>query len=146
MGTVYRAVHTRLKRPVTVKLLWAVRMPTEQAIARFQREMEAVGRLDHANLVRAHDAGEVDGQHYLAMEYLDRVDLSRLACSSGPTPIADACEMLRQAALGLQYAHEHGLVHRDIKPSNLMLARNGTVRVLDLVWPVWPSTRRRPKR
>lgn len=132
MGTVYKAHHTRLKRPVAIKLLPAARTRDHQSVARFQNEMEAVGRLDHPNLVRAHDAGEAEGQHFLAMEYLDGIDLARLVRSSGPLPITDACEAIRQAAIGLHYAHQHGLVHRDVKPSNLMRIAGGVVKVLDL--------------
>ena len=132
MGVVYKALHVRLKRHVAVKLLSKDRLCDSQAVARFMREMEAVGRLDHPNLVRAHDAGEADGQHYLAMEYLDGTNLSRVVRVHGPMTVADACEAVRQVALGLQYAHEHGLVHRDIKPSNMMLTGEGQVKVLDL--------------
>ncbi len=132
MGTVWRAMHLRLKRSVAVKLLPVDRLRDPQAVARFHQEMEAVGRLDHSNLVRAHDAGDVDGQHYLVMELLDGVDLSHLVRKNGPLAIPDACEAVRQAALGLQYAHEHDLVHRDVKPSNLMLTPDGVVKVLDL--------------
>jgi hypothetical protein len=108
MGTVYKAMHTRLKRPVAIKVLPAGRLRDPQAIARFQREMEAVGKLDHPNLVRAHDAGEAHGQHFLVMEFLDGTDLGKFVRGSGPLPVADACEIIRQASLGLQYAHEHG--------------------------------------
>ena len=80
----------------------------------------------------AHDAGEVEGQYFLAMEYLDGTDLARIVQAHAPLTVADACEVGRQTALGLQYAHEHGLVHRDVKPSNLMLTKEGTVKVLDL--------------
>ena len=99
---------------------------------RFHREMEAVGRLDHPNIVRAYDAGEAEGQFFLVMEFVDGANLSLLVRSGGPLDIADACEIIRQAAIGLQHAHEHGLVHRDVKPSNLMLATTGIVKVLDL--------------
>lgn len=132
MGTVWRAMHLRLKRPVAVKLLPQSRLRDSQAVARFQREMEAVGRLDHQHLVRAHDAGEVEGQHFLVMELLDGPDLAKAVRTRGPLPIPEACEAVRQAATGLQYAHEHGLIHRDVKPSNLMLTTAGQVKVLDL--------------
>lgn len=132
MGTVYLAIHTRLEKPVAVKLLKADRKRDPQAISRFEREMRAVGKLEHPNIIRAHDAGEENGVHYLAMEYVAGVDLSWLVRVLGPLPIAAASEVVRQAALGLHHAHTHGLVHRDVKPSNLMLAADGCVKVLDL--------------
>ena len=114
MGTVYQALHTSLGRTVALKVLPADRMSDPNAVARFQREMKAVGRLDHPNIVRAYDAGEQDGTHFLVMEHVEGLDLAALVTTVGPLPIADACELMRQAAVGLQYAHEHGLVHRDI--------------------------------
>ncbi len=132
MGTVYRAVHTRLKRPAAVKLLRSDRIAHARSVARFLREMEAVGRLDHPNLVRAYDAGEVDGRYFLAMELVVGADLCNLADQVGPLRVADACEAVRQAACGLQNAHSHGLVHRDVKPSNLMVTRGGIIKLLDL--------------
>jgi hypothetical protein len=100
--------------------------------------MQAVGGLDHPNIVRAMDAGEIDGNHYLVMELVEGEDLSAISHLHGPLKVADACELVRQAAIGLQEAHEHGMVHRDIKPSNLMLAKVGrgkkppTVKILDM--------------
>lgn len=132
MGTVYRAVHTRLDRVVALKLLSVERTASPRSLARFEREMKAVGRLDHTHIVRAYDAGEAGGVHYLAMEFVEGVDLERLVLQQGPLTISDACEIIRQAALGLSHVHQHGLVHRDIKPSNLMLARNAVVKLLDL--------------
>jgi len=122
MGRVYKALHTRLDRTVALKLLPKGRLEDQRAVARFEREMRAIGQLDHPNIVRAHDAREIDGQPVLVMEYIDGLDLSTVVERCGRLPIADACELVRQAAIGLQYAHEHGLIHRDIKPSNLMLA------------------------
>jgi len=132
MGTVYKALHTELDRVVALKLLPRNRLDDDRAIARFRREMQALGRLDHPNIVRALDAREVEGTRFLVMEYVDGLDLSELVRRLGPLPVADACELVRQAALGLQYAHQHGLVHRDVKPSNLMLSCDGQVKVLDL--------------
>lgn len=138
MGTVYRAVHRKLNRTVALKVLPSDRFQSPDAVARFEREIRAVGMLQHPNIVAAHDAGEVDGCHFLVMELVDGEDIGDLLSRTGPLPIAEACEIVRQAALGLQHIFENGLVHRDIKPSNLMLAsprnRKGepTVKILDL--------------
>jgi serine/threonine protein kinase len=94
--------------------------------------MQAVGKLDHPHIVRASDAGEVAGSHFLVMELVKGANLSQLVKLNGPLSIADACELVRQAALGLQHVHECGLVHRDIKPSNLLLSSAGIVKVSDL--------------
>jgi WD40 repeat protein len=132
MGRVYRARHTRLQRDVAVKLLLGHLTYDPQFRGRFQREIALVGRLDHPNLIRAHDAG-VEGDHlFLVMDLLDGKSLSALIAESGPLPLADACEVVRQAALGLHHAHEHGLVHRDVKPGNLFLTTTGVVKVIDL--------------
>lgn len=132
MGTVYGAVHTKLDRSVAVKVLPAQRMQNPEAVTRFEREMKAIGKLQHPNIVQAYDAGEADGKHYLVMERVDGLDLSSLVRRLGPLPLADACEIIRQAAVGLQHAHEHELVHRDVKPSNIMVTPTGEVKVLDL--------------
>ncbi|MDB5386305.1 MAG: Serine/threonine protein kinase [Planctomycetaceae bacterium] len=132
MGTVYRAVHTRLGKIVAIKMLPVSQGANPAAIGRFAREMKAIGSLDHPHLIRAYDAGEIDNQHYLVMEYVDGVDLAVLSKAAGQLLIADACELIRQAAMGLEYAHQRGLVHRDIKPSNLMLTSAGQVKVLDM--------------
>ncbi|MDY0169207.1 MAG: protein kinase [Thermoguttaceae bacterium] len=132
MGTVYKAMHTKLAREVAVKVLTTARLGSESAIARFEREMRAVGRLDHPNIIRAHDAREIDGARFLVMELVDGLDLTDVLQRAGPLPVADACEIVRQAALGLQAAHEGQLIHRDIKPGNLMLTAAGQVKILDL--------------
>lgn len=136
MGAVYRAVHIHLQKPVALKILPADRLQNPELVARFQREMRAAGQIENAHLVRALDAGQVGKIHYLAMEYVDGLDLAKILKKTGPLPIPEACEIIRQAALGLQAIHAHGMVHRDIKPSNLMLARQLTgppvVKILDL--------------
>jgi serine/threonine protein kinase/WD40 repeat protein len=132
MGTVYRAVHVRLGREVALKVLPKGRNTDHRAVARFEREMAAVGKLDHPHIVRATDAGEVDGVQYLAMELIDGFDLTELVDYLGPLGAANSCEIIRQAALGLQCAYEQGLVHRDIKPSNVMVTGAGIAKILDL--------------
>jgi eukaryotic-like serine/threonine-protein kinase len=131
MGVVYKALHVRLHKEVALKLLPAARL-CDAAAARFRRETTAAGSLRHPNVVEATDADEADGYLFLVMELLDGWDLARLVRAHGLLPVADACEAARQAALGLQAAHERGLVHRDVKPSNLLLTTAGVVKLLDL--------------
>lgn len=137
MGEVYKARHRRLDKLVALKVLPIDSRRPCEAAARFQREMKAVGALDHPNVVEALDAGEQSGVVYLAMKLIDGVDLERLVRQRGPLPIAEACERVRQAALGLHYLHQRGLVHRDVKPSNLMRTPDGTIKVLDLGLARW---------
>ena len=132
MGAVYKAFHTNLKRFVAVKALSRERASNPEAVLRFEREMEAVGRLSHPNIALAHDAGQLDGTLFLATELVEGLDLAKLVKRHGPLSIADACEVVRQAALGLDHAHGKGLVHRDVKPSNLMVSSTGVVKLLDL--------------
>lgn len=132
MGSVLQARHVHLKRVVALKILAPRRSSNPQLVKRFYVEMEAVGKLDHPHVVRALDAGEAEGFHYLAMEYVHGVDLSLIQNHVGRLSIADACEVIRQAALGLDGIERHGLVHRDIKPSNLILSNQGVVKILDL--------------
>jgi serine/threonine-protein kinase len=132
MGSVYKALHLRLEKTVAVKILSADRLSNPEDIARFEREMRAVGKLNHPHIIRATDAGEVNGVPYLVMDFVEGTDLHKLVGRLGPLPIAEACELVRQAAEGLQHAHAHHLVHRDVKPSNLLLSSDGEVKVLDL--------------
>jgi serine/threonine protein kinase/CHAT domain-containing protein/tetratricopeptide (TPR) repeat protein len=131
MGAVFKARHTELGKIVALKVL-PVQQMDEVTVGRFKNEVRAIGKLDHPNIVVAHDAGESRGVHFLVMEFVDGMDLARLAERHVRLPVADACEAIRQAAAGLQHAYERGLVHRDIKPPNLMLARDGRVRLLDM--------------
>ena len=108
-----------------------------ETVSRFYREIEVAGQLpEHPNLIRAFDAGPFGATHFLAMEYVAGTDLERLVKQSGPLSIAQASDCIRQAALGLQHAHQHGLVHRDIKPSNLLVSGGPgsaqTIKILDL--------------
>ncbi len=131
MGAVYLARHKKLDKQVAIKLLPALPAKMPEFVARFQREMRAAGQLDHPAIVRSTDAGEENGVHFLVMDAIDGLDLSRIGRALSPLSIADACEVVRQAALGLSHAHEKGIVHRDIKPSNLMLDVDGQVKILD---------------
>ncbi|QDU49101.1 serine/threonine-protein kinase [Gimesia panareensis] len=132
MGVVYRATHTHLKKQVVVKLILNGRWDDTNQIQRFYREMEVIGNLDHPNIVKATDAGEIDGTCFLVMEYLDGHDVKSILKAEGKLSITSACYILRQVANGLQYIHNHQLIHRDIKPSNLFLTVDGQVKILDL--------------
>jgi CheY-like chemotaxis protein len=121
MGVVYKARHHRMDRLVALKVIEKQFLASPDAVQRFYQEARAVAQLCHPNIVLAYDAGEVDDTHYLAMEYIDGTDLARLVKQNGPLPVSLACDFVRQAALGLQHAHERGLVHRDIKPSNMLV-------------------------
>lgn len=140
MGVVYKARHAKLDKLVAVKLLSAKVTGDPGHVARFEQEMKAVGKVEHGHVVRAMDAGQIKGRHYLVMEYVDGINLSELVRAAGPLRIADACELARQAALGLQAIDAHGLVHRDVKPSNLMLNAEGQLKILDLGLAVFTTS------
>ena len=132
MGAVYEARHTKLDKTYAVKVLPPKFGSNAMLLARFLREMKAVGKLDHPHIVRAVNADEWNGTHYLVMEYIEGADLSELVKVKGRFSVRNACMAMRHAALGLQHAHEHGLVHRDIKPANLFVTKSGQVKLLDL--------------
>jgi formylglycine-generating enzyme required for sulfatase activity/serine/threonine protein kinase len=132
MGVVLKAHHRRMDRDVAVKVLPEKMMQDEDAEARFYREVQAAAKLLHPNIVVAFEAGEHAGLHYLIMEYVEGRDLAAIVHEHGPLPVEQAVECVRQAAQGLQYAHEEGIVHRDIKPGNLLLDKKGTVKILDM--------------
>lgn len=131
MGVVYAGVHTRLKRPVAIKVLHD-RRTDDSGVRRFLREMALIGQLRHPHVVQAFDAGEVGGHHFLVMEQIEGGDTEKIARRFGVLRICDACDIARQASLGLAHAHAAGLIHRDIKPSNLLVGRDGVVKVADL--------------
>jgi WD40 repeat protein/formylglycine-generating enzyme required for sulfatase activity/tRNA A-37 threonylcarbamoyl transferase component Bud32 len=135
MGTVYKARHRTLGRLAAVKVIRPDLLSQAGAVDRFLREARAAARLLHSNAVLVFDAGAVGATHFFAMQYVEGTDLGRLIQENGPLPVARACDYIRQAALGLQHAHEHGLVHRDIKPDNLILTHESggawVVKVLD---------------
>ena len=123
MGQVFKARQKMLNRVVALKVIRKECLDNPRVTMRFQREIRAAGQLSHPHIVRAYDADQVNGTYYIAMEYIEGVDLAKLLRDSGPLPVNQACEYIRQVALGLQHAFERGLVHRDIKPANLLVTR-----------------------
>jgi serine/threonine protein kinase len=133
MGQVFKARNWKLGHIVALKLIRKERLASPEAVRRFHREIRLAAQLDHPNIVRALDADEVAGAHFLVMEYVDGTDLAHIVQKRGALPSAEACEYIRQAALGLQHAFERGMVHRDIKPHNLLVTSQGaTLKILDM--------------
>ncbi len=131
MGIVYRARHLRLERIVALKVLHGSRLDSVETVERFRKEMKAVGKLDHPCIVQATDAGEADGRHYLAMEYVAGETLSCALRNRRRFSSRRSCKLICEVARGLQHAHRRGLVHRDIKPSNILLDGKGRARITD---------------
>src|SRR5262245_59950932 len=143
MGVVYQAEHTVMERLVELKVVGRQLVDNAEALERFNREVRAAAKLDHPNIVRAYDAEQADDLQLLVMEYVEGRSLADLLHRKGPLPVAHACHFVRQAALGLQHAHEKGMVQRDLKPSNLMLTPKGVVKVLDFGLAKLRSERKR---
>lgn len=131
MGQVFEATHAQLGKKFAIKFLHPDLVGSTEAVQRFHREICSVGQLDHPNLLQAVDAGEYSGIPFFVSELLCGHDAASWVVQSGRMNPAAACEIARQAALGLALVHEHGFVHRDIKPSNLFVENDGTVKVLD---------------
>src|SRR5438132_2972284 len=144
MGIVYKARQISRERTVALKVIRKDRLVHEDAVRRFRREAQAAARLAHPNIVLVYDSDHTGDTHFLVMEYVAGITLERLVEHYGPLPVAQACDYIRQAALGLQHAHEQALVHRDIKPANFMVtwpgakpgepppAGRGMVKLLDM--------------
>ena len=131
MGDVYKARHRKMERTVALKVINRGLVRKTEAVDRFHREVKTAAQLSHPNIVTAYDADQADDFHFMVMEYVDGVDLSQTVKVRGALPVAEACEYIQQAAIGLQHAHQRGMVHRDIKPHNLMVTKDGTVKILD---------------
>jgi serine/threonine protein kinase/WD40 repeat protein len=132
-GQVFKARHQQKGDVVALKVIRKELLADAETCARFRREIQVLSQLDHPNVVRALDAGSSGGTLYLALEFVEGSDLGRMVKQCGPLPVLQACAYMRQAALGLQHAHERGLVHRDIKPHNLIMSlRDGLIKVADL--------------
>ncbi len=132
MGTVYKAVHRLLERPVVLKVIRPEMVASADVLERFERESKLAARLTHPNVVAVYEAEAFRSSHMLVMEFVEGVTLAELVRDRGLLPVAESCELIRQAALGLEYIHREGLVHRDVKPQNLIVSLTGQVKILDL--------------
>jgi serine/threonine protein kinase len=132
MGSVYQARHRRMKRMVALKVMSKALCKDENSVARFQREVETIARLQHPNIVLAFDADEAEVGQFLVMEFVHGHDLASLVQNCGPLLLSESVRCTTQAARGLAYAHSQGIVHRDIKPANLLRDTQGVVKITDL--------------
>jgi hypothetical protein len=131
MGAVYRARHRVMDRLVALKVINSQLVDRPGMVERFHREVKAAARLSHPNIVTAYDAEQAGDSHFLVMEFVEGTSLDRLVRERGPLPVAEACDYVRQTALGLEHAFRRGMVHRDIKPHNLMRTPEGQIKILD---------------
>lgn len=131
MGQVYLARQTSLNRQVALKLLRPELAANETALRRFHAEAKAVAHITHANIVQVYAIGEIDGQHFMALEYVEGQTLRDFLTKKGPPSLPFALSIMRQVAAALQRAGERGFVHRDIKPENILLTRQGEAKVTD---------------
>jgi hypothetical protein len=131
MGAVYRADDLRLGQPVALKFLPPDLSRDAAQLAQFHNEVRTARQVSHANVCRVYDVGEIDGQLYLSMEYVDGEDLASSLRRIGRFAEDKALDIARQLCAGVAAAHQRGIVHRDLKPANVMLDGAGKVRVMD---------------
>lgn len=137
MGVVYRARHRMMHRDVALKLIRPDLLTAPEAVERFRREVRLAAKLSHPHIVAAYDAEEIDGAHVLVMEFVEGKTLDAIVQKRGALPVAAACTLARQVALGLDHAHARSMIHRDIKPLNLMLVDKSKVKILDFGLARW---------
>jgi serine/threonine-protein kinase len=133
MGVVYKATDSVLERTVAVKTvnITLEREYAEKYEQRFYQEAKAAGGLNHPNIVTIHDVGKAGDVVFMAMEYIEGVELRTLIGEGRPLRVAQAVSIAAQVAEGLAYAHQHGVVHRDVKPANIMVVATGPVKITD---------------
>jgi serine/threonine protein kinase len=132
MGSVYEAHHERMDRRQALKVINPELVDNPQALLRFEEEVKAVAKLDHPNIAKAYDAESFGSLQAIVMEFVPGQTLYEFLKKRGRLSVVEACRCVRQACLGLQHAHERGLVHRDLKPQNLMLTSDkGIIKILD---------------
>ena len=131
MGEVYRADDLKLGQSVALKFLPEHLLSDGGALARFHREVRVARQVSHKNVCRVYDIGEIDGRHFLSMEFIKGEELSSLLRRIGRLPQDKAVQLARQVCAGLAAAHDAGVLHRDLKPANVMIDEHGNARILD---------------
>src|SRR2546427_1780046 len=130
MGVVYKAWQISLSRPVAVKMILTEQLASEEAVQRFRTEANAVAQLQHPHIVAVHEFGQLDGQHFFSMDYVEGQNLAEVV---GHTPLAAklAANYLKTIAEAIHYAHQRNILHRDLKPSNVLMDNSGQPRITD---------------
>ena len=131
MGEVCRADDMMLGQPVALKFLPEALERDPERLRRFLNEVKIARQISHPNVCRVYDVGEVDGQHFISMEFVDGEDLASLLRRIGHLPSDKALQIARQLCAGVGAAHEKGILHRDLKPANVMIDGRGQVRITD---------------
>jgi serine/threonine-protein kinase len=131
MGEVYRADDLKLGQPVAMKFLPEELSADQAALTRLINEVKIARQVSHPNVCRVYDIGDMDGVHFISMEYVDGEDLGTLLRRIGRLPHDKAVQIARQMCAGMQAAHEKGVLHRDLKPANIMIDGRGSVRIMD---------------
>src|SRR5262249_7979867 len=144
VSQVFRAYHTGKRSVVALKVIRKEFLSNEEIVRQFVREGRTIAQLSHPNIIQTFDVDQIGNTHFLAMEFIEGLDLQKLVRLSGPLPVPQACDYIRQAALGLQHAHERCLVHRDIKPANLFLVTPTGARLDQTPIPGSPESMKIP--
>src|SRR5712691_11981089 len=131
MGEVYRADDLKLGQPVALKFLPDHLLSDGAALARFHREVRVARQVSHKHVCRVYDIGEIEGRHFLSMEFIKGEELSSLLRRIGSLPVDKSIQLARQICAGLAAAHDVGVLHRDLKPANVMIDGDGNARILD---------------
>lgn len=131
MAVIYKARQTTLDRLVALKELNSTFKEDAEIVARFEQEAKGVAKLQHENIITVIDFWHKEGSYYIAMEYLDGADLSKIIERVGPLPLNIGLIIASHIARALEYAHERGIVHRDLKPNNILISREGKVKLTD---------------
>ncbi|MEI6773116.1 MAG: protein kinase, partial [Planctomycetota bacterium] len=132
MGQVYKAFHCSTERIVAIKVILGKGKINPEVVKRFEREVKAAAKLVHSNIITVFDADQADGRIFMVMEYIKGDDLGGLLRKKGQLSVSEVVDYILQAARGLKYAHDHGVIHRDIKPGNILVDSSGNVKIVDM--------------